>query len=270
VTDLTKIKAILFDIDGTLVDSTKKLSQKKIKQLKKLHQLGIKIGVCTGRSYAEIKRYILPHFPKKSLHIVEDGAELVFRDGQVFHQVLMSDKQVKKIALKAEEFGADFAFSHHGVVYMSQNFLSNIQAKDKWQKSLGEAHQIDNWSSPLLGLFNLTDKMCDYLQSLDQKEFDIVESKNPHYRSSFVKLANRGVNKASAAKKWAKYHHLQLNQIMMIGDGDNDLGVLQVVGAGIAMGNAIDELKQVAGMVIGDVDQQGLEKFLQKFMRQYK
>lgn len=266
MTNLKKIKAILFDIDGTLVDSMKKLSQTKIRQLNQLQQLGIKLGVCTGRSYAEIKRYILPHFSEQSLHIVEDGAELIFTSGQVHHQILLADQQVRPIATKAEELGVDFAFSHGKVLYMSQNFLSTMQAKDKWQKSLGEAHQIKDWSTPMLGLFNLNQEMCTYLATMNRTEYDVIELKNPPYHSGFVRAANQGASKAAAAERWAKFHQLPFNQVLVIGDSHNDLGVIQKAGAGIAMGNAIEELKQVADLVIGDVDQAGLEKFVQEFI----
>ena len=79
----------------------------------------------------------------------------------------------------------------------------------------------------------------------------------------YFDLTPIGVNKGVAAEVWAEQHGLKLREMMMIGDAENDLEVMVVVGHGVAVGNATEEVKAAADQVIGDVDQDGLAEFLE-------
>lgn len=263
---LRKIKGVLFDVDGTFVNSKKEIPEGVSRIFPKLISSGCQLGVCTGRSYSEIRRYILPLFPEDSIHIVDDGGRLVTSKGRVIEETLLPSDVVKKICLKARQFGVDCGFGHQGIKYFNQPFLAHIQSKDKWQKSLANLENLEDWSTACLGIYNLNSKMKDYLLSLDPEQVELVESKSSNHHSTYIKLANKGVNKGSAAKKWARYHDLRLEQVMVIGDSHNDLKAMEVSGMAVAVGNAVPVIKQASDLVVDDVDQDGLAKFLQKFL----
>ncbi len=260
------IRGILFDVDGTFVNSKKEIPDGVRQIIPEFFQKQYKLGVCTGRSHSEIKRYILPLFKKDSLHVTDDGGQLITSTGEVINETLMPSDLVKQICRKAEELGVDYGFGHQGVKYFNQPFLAHIQSKDKWQKSLGSLNHLDDWSTPCLGIYNLNDKMKDFLLSLDKEKVELVESKSSKHRSTYIKLANKGVNKGSALKKWANYHQLNPDQIMMIGDSHNDLKAMEAAGLSIAVANGVDIVKKNSDVVIGDVDDDGLAKFLTKFL----
>ena len=58
----------------------------------------------------------------------------------------------------------------------------------------------------------------------------------------------------------SKHLGIALNEMIAVGDGLNDLGMLKYVGCGVAMGNAIPEVKEVADEVIGSNAENGLAK----------
>ncbi|WP_253704780.1 HAD hydrolase family protein, partial [Thermus scotoductus] len=78
----------------------------------------------------------------------------------------------------------------------------------------------------------------------------------------FVSLTKRGVSKLSAARFVAESYGLTLAQCAMVGDGENDLELIQGVGLGIAMGNASPQVKKVAQRVVAPVEACGLAEAL--------
>jgi hypothetical protein len=273
---LAQIKGVLIDIDGTLVNSQKELTQHTHDQVRRLIKQDYKVGVCTGRTYPEIKNYILPMFAADSLHVVDDGGLLVTKQGKRVAGQLLPGKLVQQICLQVQKLGADFGFAHHSVKYYNQRFLAQMQSKDKWRKAVAnptaDNGQLQDWSTACLAVFNANAAVQDYLKKFSKQhpgQMQLSASKNPRYQTIYVKVAaglsgDNPVNKGQAGQIWARKQGLQAKQVMIIGDSHNDLQAMQMLGVSVAMGNAVEEIKQVADVVIADVDQGGLGQFLQQ------
>jgi hydroxymethylpyrimidine pyrophosphatase-like HAD family hydrolase len=67
--------------------------------------------------------------------------------------------------------------------------------------------------------------------------------------------------KGNGIRKILEYYHLDPSQAMAFGDNHNDMEMLQTVGTGVAMGNATQQLKDIADDVCGDVDQDGIYRY---------
>lgn len=75
--------------------------------------------------------------------------------------------------------------------------------------------------------------------------------------ATFVSLTRAGVSKAAGVAAVAADLGIGMEQVMMVGDGHNDIPAVEAVGWGVAMGNAEPELSAVARMVVADVDADG-------------
>lgn len=75
--------------------------------------------------------------------------------------------------------------------------------------------------------------------------------------AAFVSVSAPGVSKAQAIAEVARDLGCEMSQVMMVGDGHNDIPAVAAVGWGVAMGNAESELKAVARLEVADVDQDG-------------
>jgi hydroxymethylpyrimidine pyrophosphatase-like HAD family hydrolase len=78
-----------------------------------------------------------------------------------------------------------------------------------------------------------------------------------------VDITAKSVNKATALKIWSQHTGISLDHVVGFGDGDNDLEFLKAVGFGVAMGNADQQLKDIADREIGHVNFDGLGKYLE-------
>ncbi|WP_419151931.1 HAD-IIB family hydrolase [Aeribacillus alveayuensis] len=75
-----------------------------------------------------------------------------------------------------------------------------------------------------------------------------------------------GVNKAVGLQKIASYYNIPQERIIAFGDEDNDLEMLQYAGLGVAMGNAIPEVKAAANYVTKTNEEDGVALFLQEVL----
>lgn len=75
-----------------------------------------------------------------------------------------------------------------------------------------------------------------------------------------------GINKAVGLSKLAQYLQIDKSEIMACGDGDNDLAMIEYVGLGVAMENAIDDVKNIAQFITKDCDENGIAYVIDKFI----
>ena len=81
--------------------------------------------------------------------------------------------------------------------------------------------------------------------------------------ATFVNLTPAGVSKASAVRTVADAYGLPLENVMFVGDAHNDTGAMRVVGFPVAMGNAEADVRQLARLQVGHVNQGGLAQALE-------
>ena len=81
--------------------------------------------------------------------------------------------------------------------------------------------------------------------------------------TSFLNVTPTGVDKGEAVRVVAREHGVPLERVMMVGDGANDVPVLRIVGAAVAMGNAERAAREAARFHVGDVDAGGLVEALE-------
>jgi 5-amino-6-(5-phospho-D-ribitylamino)uracil phosphatase len=92
-------------------------------------------------------------------------------------------------------------------------------------------------------------------------------TKTPAYPDiDFYNVLSPGVSKKTALEALLKHLDISADQVMSIGDGLNDLPIITAAGLGIAMGNAIPEVKAVAQYITDDVDHDGVAKAIKKFV----
>ena len=82
----------------------------------------------------------------------------------------------------------------------------------------------------------------------------------------FADITAKGVDKGKGLMAVISDQNLRIEETMAFGDGGNDMAIIRSAGLGVAMGNAGDSLKKVAGYVTDTVDDDGISKALQKFV----
>ena len=84
----------------------------------------------------------------------------------------------------------------------------------------------------------------------------------------WLEIQTAGVSKGEALKDIAKLENIELSETAAIGDGENDISMIQAAGTGVAMGNASDEIKAVAKYHTTDNDHDGVARAIERFVLQ--
>lgn len=256
---LSNFQALLFDVDRTLVDYNHEFPKGVIKALAQLNQENFIIGACTGRAIHSMQDSVLPVFHQlddEAFHIICSGAEIVNSQGEVFFQQAIPAEVVRRL-IKERRAGSRFLASARFNIYLDDGHLQDYQDKPGC-KFL----PLSKYHDEPITLINIHDVKpnIQVLENFrDQLQIKyMINSEGDDY----AEVTALGVNKATGLAEWSRLTNVPVEKIIGFGDDRNDLEFLKAVGFKVAMGNAVEEIKQVANKVIGRVDEGGLSEYL--------
>ena len=116
------------------------------------------------------------------------------------------------------------------------------------------------------------DKIKDYYDLISTKYNNVncfIMQDSDSYNKWLV-INPKGVNKANTLKELGRIENISLDEIISFGDGLNDLEVIDGVGLGVAMGNALDEIKDKSKEVTETNNNDGIVKFLDRKLNRQK
>lgn len=111
-----------------------------------------------------------------------------------------------------------------------------------------------------------TNSVDDLRAELHSQHAEMIEHRNWGAPWNIIEIVRKGINKAVGLKQLANYYNIPREQIIAFGDEDNDLEMIEYAGVGVAMGNAIDDLKNLANQVTLTNEQDGIGIFLADYL----
>lgn len=251
-----KCKLLLFDLDGTLLQTDKTISKDTMHVLKKCQEQGIMIGVSTSRSEKNSMEFITELNPE--IVISSAGALVKYKEEYIYKAEFTQEetqdliKSAREICGEECEITIDTVTAHY--------WKYKIDPK-KLDKSWGDSIYTDfkDFAYPSL-------KMC--VEIFDEKSALELQEKLSQcdcvrFSDGFwYKFTKKTATKENAILHMCEACGITIEDIVAFGDDYADIGMLRLCGVGIAMGNAIDEVKAVADCVIDDNDHNGIGKYL--------
>ncbi len=256
------IKAIFFDIDGTLVSlKTKVYSPSAKRALELLREKGIRLLVATGRSKFEIEgEHLLEGLTFDGI-LTNNGQDGYDADGSLlFGSPIHPDDAAAVIDWSLTNDVACW------VVTARESILSHVNSRV--EDAMVEIHT----KTPPIGDVRRAAREPVYkiVLFLTPEEMARPMALMPHSRKTqwfdcgFDIIARDG-GKGTAVAEICRRYGLAREETMAFGDGQNDIDMLKAAGIGVAMGNAPEEVKAAADYVTEDVDEDGLWKALEHF-----
>lgn len=269
------VKAVFFDIDGTLLTDKRTVSQSTIEAINALKQQGILVGLATGRG----PRFLLPYMASLGLDmaIAYNGQYIFSREKVLFSQEL-DQADVRAMVDYAQETKKDIAFgTATGVVG------SNLMSAGTGNLAYRIIRLIpDSWAGLITFLFNrvvryirpqnqqaviqfLAEPIYQVLLLATAKETNRLATYYPHLtftRSSpyAADVISQGNSKLQGIIRLGKHYDFDTGQVMVFGDSDNDLEMLGGVGYSIAMKNGTKQARSVASYVTDSNNHDGIYK----------
>lgn len=273
---MAEIKLIALDLDGTLLDSQKRLSSKNESILKECIRQGIWVVPCTGRIWGGVPDF-LRDFPGIRYAITTNGAIIEdIATGEILKEHKLTCRQALDILKMAREFHTMYDVYVDGRGYGEERFLYHMEeygvtplvqemirgtrmfVPDLWERisEIGRSVEKINY------FFSDMEERIRAKEALDARGDVIVSSSF----SNNLEINALGATKGEGILHLAQYLGVEPDETIGIGDGGNDVTMMQMAGIGVAMGNAEDSLKEIADYVTLTNDEDGVAFAIEKLI----
>lgn len=250
------MKMILTDLDETLLHSDKTISSYTIEIFNRCKEKGFLVGFCTSRGKVNIKSFLEKIKPQ--IIICNNGACIYYNDELIHTESFTIEETRKLLSTVFKVCGKNCE--------MTLDTLDNIFWNRKENKSAVYAddaiyNDFSDFNEPAM-------KFCVNMQD-SKKAKEIASSVSscdylPFSDIPWYKFSSGNATKEFAIKFLSNYLNIPLEKIISFGDDFNDIGMLKLCGKGIAVSNAILEVKNIADEVTLSNNEDGVAKYIEK------
>lgn len=263
-----KYKLIALDLDGTLKNSENKITEETRKTLIKAQQLGAKVVLASGRPTPGLRHEAaaLDLETYEGYLLAFNGAKVMdAKTRQTMFEQCLTVEQAKKAYDEAKKHDLAILTYYDNGVYTED-------VEDQYVKVEGhindiEINKVDDFKAILRDPINKV--LCtgepEHVASV-LKEYQDAFPGLSIYRSApyFIEVMAPNIDKAASLDKLVKMLGLTREEVIAFGDGYNDLSLIEYAGCGVAMNNAVDEVKEKADVVTLSNDEDGIAYMLKK------
>ncbi len=264
-------KAVVLDIDGTLVNSQKQITKKTLDVLTKIRNEGKTVVIASGRPPQGVMPYAKKlGFDKTGGYILSfNGGRITqVKTGETIYNRCFPNEYLPEICEIIKDYRVTINTYENDTIVTSGN-LNNYSSVEADIIGL-ETNFVDDFAAYVNFEVNkclLSGEPEDILklEELLKKKY---EGRLDVYRSEefFLELVPLGVDKAQSIDFLLKTLGCKREECMACGDGYNDLTMIEYAGLGVAMENANDEVKAAADFVTLSNDNDGVAYAVEKFV----
>ena len=250
------IKALFFDIDGTLVSfHTHRIPPSTIKALEMAHEKNIKIFIATGRPTFIINN--LSELQQRNLidgYITMNGAYCVVGNQVIYKSPVPAEDVQALVNICREKGYSSFFISERQMVTCQPNDL----LRQIFYKSL-HINEVPVSSFEQV----IQEDILQITSFFTEQEEKAIQPYLPHceiarWHPAFTDITAKGNTKQKGMDEMIRHFGFRLEETMAFGDGGNDISMLRHAAIGVAMGEANEEVKQSADYVTSSVDENGI------------
>ena len=269
-------KMIAVDLDGTLLNSNKEISKKNKKYIKLAIEEGIRVIICSGRIYPGAKIFAEQLAIEEPMIVCNGAVIKDVKTDKVYYSDMLSKEDCTKVIDILKKYNIYFHIYIEDIMYaekldyaalyymikskdLRSDFHIDVKVvesvKDIIAKSSQKPAKIVVMSSDSKDLL----KVRKVVEGVDSIE--VVSSNYDNFE-----VLNRGVSKGKALEIISRMFSVNQEEILAIGDNENDCSMLEYAGFSVAMGNAEDKVKSICDFVTLSNDEDGVAKTIKKFV----
>ena len=265
---------IAFDMDGTLLDSNKRILPSSSAAIERAASRGKFVAIATGRCPSMIKPYAA-EIPGVRYAICASGASIydIARD-EVLTEHLFDQQVIDHVVevvgdeeLMCEIFtGREFYYPAADMGHMDRY---HMEAYQEVYRKLGNPIE-STWDLLAAGTLPLQ-KFNLHFAHVEARERVIADLAGADLdlaraETSSLEFSPRGVNKGAGLTELAGILGIPVEGTIAVGDSDNDLPMLERAGLAVAMGNAREHVREAAGAIVSDNDHDGCAEAIERFL----
>ncbi|UHA74629.1 Cof-type HAD-IIB family hydrolase [Paenibacillus sp. 481] len=241
---MSKYKLLALDMDGTVLDDDHNISSETVAAIQDARAAGVTVMFSTGRALQNAMSYI-EQLQLDAPVVTVNGSE-VWRNPHELHvRHLLERDAMKKMVQLSETYDSWFWAYSTERLYNRENWNADIDS-EQWLK---------------FGYFTEDEQKLQHILT-ELRAMGGLELTNSSLQN--IEINPRGISKASGIRSVCELLGLDMSQVVAVGDSLNDLAVIQQAGLGVAMGNAQDEVKEAADVVVSTNNEHGVAQVIRQ------
>ncbi|MBU5472127.1 Cof-type HAD-IIB family hydrolase [Roseburia sp. MSJ-14] len=272
---MEQYKLIAFDMDGTLLNSQKKITDKACEAIQKAIDAGIIVILNTGRCVAELEEYM--EVLKNIQYINSTSGALVYdrKSNKDIYSSALDVDTVKAILdiVSSKNVMIDFltreSIVQRDKIEKMEQYRMEVyrdmfeRVTVKWEDICGQ-YLEKPFPVAKLNIYHTSEEARNYTrQRIEELQLG-VEMVNAETTS--LEISAKGIDKGIGLEKLCQYLNISLSQTIVVGDADNDIGAMKKAGLAVAMGNANERIKELADVMVADNDHDGCREVIEKYI----
>jgi Cof subfamily protein (haloacid dehalogenase superfamily) len=266
-------KMIVLDLDGTLTNSEKKITSKTKEALFRAMEKGVKVVLASGRpTYGIVPIAKELELDQRGGYILSfNGARITdYSNGDVIYQNTIPQHFIPTLISMAKEYHIDYlTYDERGETIITNNpdnIYAEVEAKINRMPLQYVPKMDEAITYPINKMIMLGSGM--YLHTIEPRLQRDMEGALSVYRSEpfFLEVMPMGVDKAKSLERLLNHLGMKREEMICIGDGFNDLTMIEYAGLGVAMANAQDAVKEKADYITLSNDEDGVAHVIEKFI----
>lgn len=249
---MNKIKLVLTDLDGTAVyPGSHKVTPSVVEAINQAQKAGVKVSAVTGRPFIVAKK-ILAGLGVRDLCIVDGGAAIIKPlNGELVWSRRLPSNTIKQSIEIFSKYTEKIDYGE-GLVKISEAQVRPITVDQLSVWAAVKADEAEEVKRKLLFLPNV----AVHTNLGPNNDFNLCG----------VQVTNKEADKKHGVKSLLEILKIEKNEVLAIGDADNDLPLFEGSGVKVAMGNATETLKEKADYIVGSLENDGFVEAINKYV----
>ena len=277
---MRNIRLVASDLDGTLLNKNKEITPRLFEALEKLDELGIYFVPSTGRPFGTVPKAI-KELPFLKYVITSNGATIYDATEQKnIIENYLTPEAVDAVIEIAKELPVITEYFIEGKAFIAKAVYDDLSPFD-----LTESHEfyIKNSRTPVEDFWNEMKRNNAVLENINLVFKDMEQRKEIWDRlkalglasvtaatTKNIEITSLYATKAQALEKLCEVLGFSRENVLAMGDGDNDMPMIQFAGIGVAMANGEEHIKQAADIIADDCNDFGAAKILEQIIEEQR
>lgn len=266
-----KYKLLVLDLDGTLTNSKKEITDHTFQTLVRAQEQGLKVVLASGRpTYGVAPLAHRLQLDKYEGYILSyNGGEIIdWKTGEVMYKNLLDPEIIPYLYKSAQENG--FAIVTYEDEYVLTESPNDQYVLKEALLNVMKIKKVDNFLASIkhpIAKCLITGEPTK-LAELEKTMSEQLHGRTGVFRSEpyFLELVPLGIDKARSLSVLLEKLHMTKEEIIAIGDGFNDLSMIRYAGLGVAMANAQPVVRESADFITRSNDEDGVAYVVEKFI----
>ncbi|AXF77702.1 sugar-phosphatase [Erwinia tracheiphila] len=266
------IKLIAIDMDGTLLNPQHEVTAGVKEAIRAALDKGVSIVLATGRPFIGVQRYLMElDLEHKGQYCITNNGALVqlAASGDCVAEVTLDYDDYRYFEQLSRDLGVHFQALTKSLLFTANKDISEYTVHESFLTGIPlrfrTVEEMDKSATfPKVMMIDSPEILNDAIKRIPQDAHDryTIMKSSPYY----LEILHRQVNKGAGVKMLSERLGLVREEVMAIGDQENDLAMLDFAGTGVAMGNGIASVKSVAQFVTKTNQEDGVAYAIERFV----